>query len=1017
MFDRYQLDFDSPWYLLLFALAPLLWLVGRHSLSGLGSVRRWLAMALRLAVLSCLVLAAAEVRWVRKTDRLTVIYLLDQSLSIPTDERTAMRRYVNELTAQHRQGDDRAGVIVFGREAAIEIPPIDDNVPLPETVEALLDPEFTNLAGAMRLAMAAFPEDAAKRIVVISDGNENLGSALEQAKNVVESGVGIDVQPVFYRRRAEVSVEKLAVPPMLRKGQPFDVRVVLENTAEPTADDPGVVPGRLIVSQRTSDQPVTLSEQHIDLAPGKHVLTLRQQLDEAAAYTYEARFVPDNAQDDAMAQNNRATGFAHLRGAGQVLLIEDAENRGQHERLMAHLRAEQLEVTLTPSDQLFTNLTELQPYDAIILADVPREDFSEPQIKMLVRNTEQLGCGLVMIGGPNSFGAGGWTNTEIEKAMPVDFQIKDAKVSPRGALAMVMHASEMAEGNHWQKVIAQEAIKALGPEDYCGVLHWEGREQWLWGQPNGLKPMRGNREQMLARLDRMTPGDMPDFDPSLNLARVSLAALKDTAIKHAIVISDGDPSPPSSGVIRSMVAAKITVSTVAVATHGPAGSSVLKQLATQTGGKYYEVRNPKALPRIFQKEARRVAAPLVYEVPPPFAPQVITDHEILRGLNPPLPPIKGYVLTQVKENPLVEVILRAPRPADPANNTILAGWTYGLGRTVALTTDDGARWATDWTAWDGFEKLSSQMIRWVMRPVAEQGKFSVATDVRDGQAQVVITSLDSEEQFQNFLSMSGTVVGPNMEPIDVKVEQTAPGRYVGKFPALDDGSYFVMVNPGPQQAPLRTGINVPYSAEYRTRTTDQALLESLARMAPRGGQPGQMLPAVTLAAEKPSTEKPAASATIDPFRHDLPRASRTREAWHYAILLGSCLFFFDVFTRRVALSFAWVAPLAGAWRDRILGRSGPLPVDATLERLRSRKEAVDQQIEQRRAATSFEPTPESTTEDVVGQELADAGPAPTTTALTKPAANLAAPQADQTESYTERLLKAKKKARDERKDS
>ncbi len=1011
MFAGYQLDFDSPWYLLLLGLGPLLWWIGRHSLGGLSRGRRWAAILLRLAVLTALVLAAAEVRWVRKTDRLTVIYLLDQSLSIPADERAAMRRYVNELTAQHRQGDDRAGVIVFGREAAIEVPPIDDNVPLPETVEALLDPEFTNLAGAMRLAQAAFPEDAAKRIVIVSDGNENLGNALEQAKGVAESGVGIDVQPVFYRRRAEVAVEKLALPPMLRKGQPFDVRVVLENTAEATADDPGIVPGRLIVSQQTTDQPVVLSEQHIDLAPGKQVLTLRQQLDEAAAYTYEARFVPDNPTDDAMAQNNRATGFAHLRGAGQVLLVEDAENPGEHGRLMTSLRAEQLEVTLMPSDQLFTNLTELQPYDAVILANVPREDFSDPQIKMLVRNTEQLGCGLVMLGGPNSFGAGGWTNTDVEQAMPVDFQIKDAKVSPRGALAMVMHASEMAEGNFWQKQIAQEAIKALGQEDYCGVLHWEGREQWLWGQPTGLKPIRGNREQMLARLDKMTPGDMPDFDPSLNLARVSLANLKDTAIKHVIVISDGDPSPPSAGVIRSLAAAKITVSTVAVATHGPAGSSVLKQLATATGGKYYEVKNPKALPRIFQKEARRVAAPLVYEVPPPFAPQIVTDHEMIRGLQPQLPPIKGYVLTQVKQNPLVEVVLRAPRPADPGTNTILAGWTYGLGRSVALTTDDGARWATDWTAWDGFEKLASQMVRWAMRPVAEQGKFSVATDVRDGQAHVVVTSLDNEEQFQNFLSMSGTVVGPNMEPIDLQIEQTAPGRYVGTFPALDDGSYFVMVNPGVQQAPLRTGVNVPYSAEYRTRATDQALLESLAQVAPRGGQPGKILPPITLENRQPA-------AAIDPFRHDLPQASRTREAWHFALLVGSCLFFFDIFTRRVALNFAWVRPLAAQWRDRVLGRGGPLPVDATLERLRSRKEAVDQQIEQRRAATRFEPAPESTTAgDAVERELAQADPttAPETQSPMPPR-NLAAPS-EEGESYTERLLKAKKKVWNERKDA
>ncbi len=159
----------------------------------------------------------------------------------------------------------------------------------------------------------------------------------------------------------------------------------------------------------------------------------------------------------------------------------------------------------------------------MVLANVPREHFSDEQIEMLVRNTQQMGAGLVMLGGPNSFGAGGWTNTELEKAMPVDFQIKNAKVVPGGALAMIMHASEMAEGNYWQKVIAQEAIKALGAEDYCGVLHWDGAEQWLWG--GHAARSASNRDRMLGLLDRMTPGDMPDFDPGLRMAAAAFRQL------------------------------------------------------------------------------------------------------------------------------------------------------------------------------------------------------------------------------------------------------------------------------------------------------------------------------------------------------------------------------------------------------------------------------------------------------------------------------------------------------------
>ena len=120
-------------------------------------------------------------------------------------------------------------------------------------------------------------------------------------------------------------VEKITVPPDIRKGQPFDLRVVVNNTNET-----GTVAGRLRVLKRTNDQPVELSSEQVALSPGKNVFTIRQEIDQPDFYTYEAQFVPENVADDAMSQNNRATTFTHVRGSGHVLLIESLENRGEH---------------------------------------------------------------------------------------------------------------------------------------------------------------------------------------------------------------------------------------------------------------------------------------------------------------------------------------------------------------------------------------------------------------------------------------------------------------------------------------------------------------------------------------------------------------------------------------------------------------------------------------------------------------------------------------------------------------
>ncbi|MBI3468184.1 MAG: VWA domain-containing protein, partial [Planctomycetes bacterium] len=358
----YSIGFNQPWYLLLLLLAPLLWWVSFRSLSGLGPIRRLVALGLRSVILTLFVLALADIQLERSNDRLTVIYLLDQSQSIPPQRRSLMIDYVNRAIKEHRDAADQAGVVVFGADAAIEVPPFDDDVQMSETIESMLDPNYTNLAGAMKLAQASFPEDGARRVVIISDGNENLykGEAIRLARDLVEKGIGIDVHPVKLPARGEVIVEKLAMPSDVRKGQPFDLTAVVTNTTEPAEGSPGTVGGRLIISQRAGDQPVVLSDERIELTPGKRVFTVRQQIDQPAFYEYEAQFVPDDPDDDATPQNNRATTFTHIRGSGQVLLIEDAENRGEHNFLAERLRKANLEVEIRTTDQLPSSLPDLQ---------------------------------------------------------------------------------------------------------------------------------------------------------------------------------------------------------------------------------------------------------------------------------------------------------------------------------------------------------------------------------------------------------------------------------------------------------------------------------------------------------------------------------------------------------------------------------------------------------------------------------------------------------------------------------
>ena len=266
---------------------------------------------------------------------------------------------------------------------------------------------------------------------------------------------------------------------------------------------------------------------------------------------------------------------------------------------------------------------------------------------------------------------------------------------------------------------------------------------------------------------------------------------------------------------------------------------------------------------------------------------------------------------------------------------------------------------------------------------------------------MVITALDSNANYLDFLDMGGTVLGPDLKPLDLEIQQTSPGRYVGQFDADKAGSYFVMVRPGVGQAPIRAGVNVPYSDEFRSQETNLGLLQTIADLTPKNGEPGILI-------QDPQQPNVAENILdVNSFRRDLPKSSASQDVWHLLVLIGSCLFFFDVFNRRVSLNFAWVRPWATRVRDRVMRREAAPETGETMSRLQSRKAAVDDRLEKRRAAARFEVADEE--DRAVDPDLAQQAKVKGTQPAAKPRAGKTLSPQQEEESYTERLLKAKKK--------
>lgn len=1030
-----EIGFERPLFLLLLLLVPVLWGLSFRSLAGLGRWRRIFALTFRTVVYTALVLALAKTQWRDKTDDLTVIYLLDQSESIPREKRDFMLDYVHREVAQHRRDKDRAGVIVFGGNAKIESAPFDGDLPLIGRIESGFDlrTNATNLEAAMKLAKASFPEGTARRIVIVSDGNENMGDAMAMAQSLAEDGTGIDVVPVDLFAESEVSVEKVVLPTNIRRGQAFEARVVVNNDSRADPDDPesGRVSGRLRFTKRTSNQREELiGEQAVVLEPGKNVFTFPHKVDQADVFTFQATFVPDDPASDKLTQNNTASAFSHVRGKGRVLVIEDGNHPGEFLPLIERLQANDIEVEVMPSTRLYTSAAELLQYDSIVLANVPRATgeneaetaaFSDEQIRMLVRNCEEMGCGIVMIGGDRSFGAGGWSNSELEKAMPVDFQIKNDKIDAVGALAMMMHACEMPNGNYWQMKTGQVAIDVLGPMDYCGVVEWSnygGNPSWLWRLPDDkgtrqpIARVHNNRKTMKSMVGRMQMGDMPDFNAPMQLALNGLIKTN-AAMKHMIIISDGDPTPPSQKLLNDFIKNKIKISTVAIGTHGPAGSTPLKGIAQATGGKYYVVTNPRALPKIYQREARRVAKPVIKESRTGML--VIPDsraasHEILTGIDvDQLPPIYGYVMTTVKNNPLVEQLLMSNDPPDNRENTtLLATWRYGVGRATVFTSDAGKVWTADWFATPFYDKLFSQMIRHSMRPITQSANFTVGTELRDNRARIVVNALDDNEEFLNFLNINARGIRPDLESMELQFTQTAPGRYEAEVDIDQSGNYLFSIFPGEGYERLTAGVSVPYSSEYSDREANQALLESLASVTPKDGEPGTVAPAPL------DPQAMDDLLQVNTFRPTLRHEADIQDIWPWLVLLGGVIFFTDVFIRRVAIRFDWV----GKWISEFKSKDASEETQSRIARLQSRKAEIEKQIESKRAATRFAPEIDSERgsgkdqlERVIGEEIDETADR----RRPRPKHRDQSLDVEQEQSYTSRLLEAKRRAQ-QRKD-
>ena len=975
MDDIYGFYFGQPWCLLgLILIAPIVWL-GLRSLAALGPVRKTLAIIMRCLLVIVLIALLARSILTSEKRCLTVITVLDRSQSIPTQLQQASLDYLATALKKKNPRDQLAVIDVAEAANISKLPTRDGAIRQRNTT---LDGGQSKLADGLQMALAISPPDTAVRILLVSEGNETAGDLKEAARTAAANGIPVDVLPLRYQYDNEVVFKRLAAPARARSNQTISLRFILSSTSTSR--------GKLQLN--LNDKPVDLDPTSpqiaapIELEPGTNVQTISLPVGTRGIHEFEAVFLPDGPGQDRIDQNNRASAITNVAGPGRVLVLDTDGVSAQ--TLIAALRNSDIAAQYSVAADFPDNLVKLMDTDAVILVNTDCSKFTFQQQELLCRYVNDLGGGLVMVGGPESFGAGGWIGSPVAEILPVDLDPPQKQQMPKGALILVIDRSGSMTGEKVEicKIAAAAAVRLLSRRDMVGIVAFHGSSDWL--VPLGPAEDKDTIAQMIRNIGA---GGGTVMGPAMIMARDALRTAE-AAVKHVILLTDGQTSDRDicAGLAQSMDDSEITVSTVAV---GPqADTDLLFEISQATQGRFYRVTDPMSIPEIFVKEAQVVRRSMIIEQT--FTPQVVSGFsEIVRGLSTQLPALDGYVLTGPKGG-LNQIVL-ASEQADP----IFATCQSGMGRCVAFTSAVDSRWGSSWLGWGGFESFWEQTVRWVGKP-AESSDCEVFADVQGRQVTINVEAVDAAGKFLQFASIEGQIIAPDVTAGTLDLTQVGPGQYRGQFQAGASGSYIVNLRYKKLADSARTHfthstVTIPFAPEFRDLSDNEPLLTEISEIS--GGRmilasdPNQANLFDYTGLEFPQTEMPL----LRPL-----------------MLIFLALFLLDVAVRRVVLDFRAMARRAVS----LVRLARPeRKADPVLERLRLRRQKLREQLSARTAdaiASRRYSGGEAYEGDLPIAKVAEqAKPAPADKSES-PAVQKTVAREDS--SHIQRLLKAKRKA-------
>lgn len=771
--------------MLLFIPAVLIfiWFTSKK-LGNMYKLRKQLIVIFRSLFLTLMILALSgmNLRW--NVDTTTTLFVMDAS-----DSMQGQRQYIEGFVKDAiklKSSKDQVGVLSFGDNSLIE------SFVSKDTVFSKIESEpigiYTDIEESLNTAVSLMPQNSKKRIVLITDAEENTGNSARLAATLLEQNIELKILKLERNIDKEAAIESITVPQRLRIGEQFNI-IVNINSKVKTGAKLTLISGRNKVA-----------EQRVELQKGSNKFVFRDTADIGGFKGYRAVLEPDIDTDT---RNNEASTFTDVLDKPRVLVLEDVA--GEAAEVEKILKASNIEYDKVEAFYAPGTLEELSKYKSVILCNVSSENLNEGFLNSIESYVRDLGGGMIATGGENSFALGGYYKTPLEKVLPVSMELKGKKEIPDMAIMLIIDKSgSMTEGRGGitkldiAKEAAARSLDSLREKDTIGVIAFDDTVYWV------VEPQKASNKDALENdIGTIRPGGGTSIIPALQEGYEKISKL-DAKIKHIILLTDGQAERSGyEELVEKMKKENITASTVAVGEG--ADVTLLENIAKGAKGRFYYTDAGDNIPRIFAKETFMAAR--AYLNNREFTPIITNQHNIIAdAASQGLPSLLGYVAATPKSTARM---LLASDQEDP----ILTLWQYGLGKTVAWNSDIAGKWSANYIGWGENMKLWQNMINWTIEKY-ESDSLTAEVIQQGGKGVINVRTEGEVEQVET----TAVVVSPDMTSQEVALYPTVPGQYSGDFDIKSQGAYLIKVlqkKAGETIGVASTGVSIQYSPEYR----------------------------------------------------------------------------------------------------------------------------------------------------------------------------------------------------------